>query len=117
MRRKIAQWLVSMVCGAAMSPFLSGARSADAGCNLIPGTAKTFNSTLGSTNRPFAAPGETLEVAIRPCDTASLGLTANPANHVVTVLFTPPTGPSRQMHSLNDGTSALIASTRRRRLL
>jgi Tol biopolymer transport system component len=67
-------------------------RPVDAGCNLIPGTAKSFNAALGATNRPFAAPGEALEVAVRPCDTASPGLGAAAANHIVTVLFTPTTG-------------------------
>jgi len=39
---------------------------AHASCNLIPGTEKTFDAALGATNRPFAAPGETLEVRLRP---------------------------------------------------
>src|ERR1051325_8150314 len=63
---------------------------AHAACNLIPGTTKTFTATLGPTNRPFAAPGESLELALRPCDTASLS--TDPTGHVVTVLFTPPDG-------------------------
>jgi len=66
-------------------------RLVDAGCNLIPGTTRTFNATLGATNRPFAAPGETVELRLRPCDPASLGMAAG--NHVVTVIFTPPSGP------------------------
>ena len=41
---------------------------AHAGCNLFPTTAKTFNATLGATNRPFAAPGESVEVTLRSCD-------------------------------------------------
>ena len=61
-------------------------------CNLIPGTALTFNSTLGSTNRPFAAPNEPLEVGVRGCDVASRGLTATASDHVVTVVFTPASG-------------------------
>src|SRR6476646_7285945 len=53
-----------------------GAQSrAEAGCNLIPGTAKTFNAELGATNRPYAAPGEPLEIALRQCDPTAL--TAN----------------------------------------
>ena len=64
---------------------------AHAGCNLIPGTAKTFNAALGATNRPFAAPGEALEVTLRDCDPGTL---ADPiANHLVTVVFQPPSGP------------------------
>ncbi len=63
-----------------------------AGCNLIPGTEKSFESSLGATNRPFAGPGESLDIRVRPCDQASPGLGANPTDHVVTVVFTPPTG-------------------------
>ncbi len=63
-----------------------------ASCNLIPGTIKTFNGTLGATNRPFAGPGERLELHVRPCDQGSTGFTANPADLVVTVIFTPATG-------------------------
>lgn len=68
-------------------------RAADAACNLIPGTELTFNSTLGAANRPFAAPGERLDLKLRPCDTGSPKLTANAADHLVTVVFTPMTGP------------------------
>lgn len=67
-------------------------RTVDAACNLIPGTIKTFNSTLGATNRPFAAPNENIELRLRPCDVNSPGIGATPADNVVTVLFTPPSG-------------------------
>jgi hypothetical protein len=40
---------------------LAGARVAVAGCNLIPGTVKTFDGAVGAANRPFAAPGERLD--------------------------------------------------------
>ncbi|MCC6764982.1 MAG: PD40 domain-containing protein [Deltaproteobacteria bacterium] len=69
------------------------ARTAWAGCNLIPGTAKAFNGALGATNRPYAAPGERLEVTMRNCDATSSGLTVNATDHVVTVVFQPPSGP------------------------
>src|SRR5262245_10094970 len=65
----------------------------DAGCNLIPGTSKSFQGTLGATNRPFAAPGENVEVNLRPCDSGSSGLSPIVDNHVVTVVFQPPAGP------------------------
>ncbi|HUO38143.1 MAG TPA: hypothetical protein VMU34_10005, partial [Mycobacterium sp.] len=63
-----------------------------AACNLIPQTAKTFNSTLGATNRPFAAPGESVEVRLRPCDVGSAGIAATATGNVVTVVFTPTNG-------------------------
>jgi Tol biopolymer transport system component len=76
-----------------------GARPAHAGCNLIPGTAKVFNATLGATNRPFAAPGERLELRTRPCDSTS----ALAANDVVTVVFQPPTGSPHAVVLTTDG--------------
>jgi len=82
---------------------------ARAGCNLIPGTAKTFNSTMGATNRPYAAPGERLELAVRSCDTLATGLTPNPADHIVTVVFTPASGP-RHAIVLNAADCSAIAS-------
>jgi Tol biopolymer transport system component len=72
---------------------LGDGRRVQAGCNLIPGTEETFNGVLGAANRPFAAPGERLDLSIRPCDSASPGLTPNASDHVVTVIFTPPSGP------------------------
>lgn len=66
--------------------------SARAACNLIPGTSLIFNAELGATNRPFAGPGEAIEVMLRGCDAPS-ALLANPADHLVTVVFSPPTGP------------------------
>jgi hypothetical protein len=74
-----------------------GAAPAWGDCNLIPGTIKTFNGTMGATNRPFAGPGERIEVRLRPCDAASIGLGATAADHVVTVVFKPPTGPSHAL--------------------
>jgi len=67
---------------------------ARAACNLIPGTEKTFGSTLGAANRPFAAPGERLELRLRTCDTSS-GFLANGTDHVVTLAFKPASGVNR----------------------
>jgi Tol biopolymer transport system component len=74
----------------------------DAGCNLIPGTAKTFNAAVGATNRPFAAPGERVEVHSRPCDQLGPlgGITATAADHVVTVVFQPPAPAQRNVFVL-----------------
>ena len=77
----------------AVTAVLGSGPAAHGGCNLIPGTIKTFNSTLGTSNRPYAAPGERLELHLRPCDTASPGLTADATDHIVTVVFTPAAGP------------------------
>ena len=82
--RNTSLWTIAVAVAAAAA----GAPPAHAGCNLIPGTAKTFNATLGATNRPFAAPGERLELRTRPCDaTAPLA-----GNQVITVVFQPLNG-------------------------
>ena len=65
-----------------------------AACNLIPGTEKTFVGVLGTVNRPFAAPGESVEVRLRSCDTESVGFGATAADHTVTVVFQPSLGPA-----------------------
>jgi hypothetical protein len=59
-----------------------------AACNLIPGTEKSFSAALGATNRPYAAPGERLELKLRPCDASPGFLPAGDA-HVVTLVFKP----------------------------
>jgi len=77
-------------------------RAAHAACNLIPGTAKTFDSILGATNRPFAAPGEPLEIRLRPCDTGSTGFLPTGDEHVVTMVFKAPGGTNRVVALAND---------------
>ena len=76
-------------------PLLTTARRADAACNLIPGTAKSYDSIVGAANRPFAAPGELLELRMRPCDVASPGFLPTGDDQVVTVVFKAPGGTSR----------------------
>ena len=87
----------------------ASARRADAACNLIPGTTKTFSGTLGTTNRPFAAPGETIEVAVRGCDAISTGLLATAGDHVVSFVFTPPAPAKPSLVVLAADCSALTA--------
>lgn len=74
---------------------VAGAGVAHAACNLIPGTIRAYDGALGMTNRPFAAPGEYLEVALRACDMASPGLSPAATDHWVTVVFTPTNGAAR----------------------
>jgi Tol biopolymer transport system component len=71
--------------------------AARAGCNLIPQAQPIFRGALGTLDRPFAGPGDFVELHVRPtiCDGTSPGLGADPSNLVVTLLFTPPTGPKR----------------------
>src|SRR5688572_20011794 len=90
LRRCIVTSLAVIALAAAST--LVSARWANAACNLIPGQRGQFPGALGVLDRPFAGPGEPVEIAVRGCD-ASPGLSANAADHTVTVLFTPPAGP------------------------
>jgi Tol biopolymer transport system component len=70
---------------------------ADAACNLIPSASKTFRGALGTTNRPFASPGDFVEVGVDQarCDSGSPGFAADGADHVVTLVFKPTGGQAR----------------------
>src|SRR5882724_1341455 len=87
----VALLVVSLLGG------LFGGREAHAACNLIPSASKTFRGALGATNRPFAAPGDFVEVAVDPsrCDTGSSGFAADGEDHVVTIVFKPTGGQAR----------------------
>ncbi len=65
--------------------FLSPGR-AHASCNQIPGATTTFRGRIGTLNRPFAAPGEIVQVRVSPACDAGHELPANP---VVSVFFLP----------------------------
>ena len=72
-------------------------RPAEAACNLIPQVQKTFRGTLGSADRPFALPGDFVELSLNPalCDGASSGFD-NSTSYVVSLFYTPlANGPRR----------------------
>ncbi|HVM95463.1 MAG TPA: hypothetical protein VMT89_03690, partial [Candidatus Acidoferrales bacterium] len=52
-------------CVIGFSFALAAPTLAHAACNLIPQTDKTFESVRGSTNRPYAGPGEPIDVRLR----------------------------------------------------
>jgi len=95
--------LIAAMCGIVL------ATGAEAACNLIPGTLKSFNSTLGASNRPFAAPGESVELRLRPCD-PSPGIGAAAGDQVVTVVFTPPSGTPNAVVLTSAGDCSGLAS-------
>ncbi|MCC6765882.1 MAG: PD40 domain-containing protein [Deltaproteobacteria bacterium] len=67
--------------------------AAHATCDVIPGTQQSFASTLATTNRPFAEPGDWVHLSRDPvCHAASPGFVPPAANQVVTLVFTPPGG-------------------------
>jgi hypothetical protein len=79
---------------------LASLRLAEAACNLIPSAAQTFRGTLGTTDRPYASPGEIVELRVRPaiCDGVSAGFgSTNPPPYDVTIVFTPPQGGPRNV--------------------
>ncbi len=58
-------------------------------CNLIPGQLGTFRGSSGDINRPFAGPGDIVEIELDPeCH----GQNQFSATDVVTVVFKPPSG-------------------------
>ncbi len=66
--------------------------AADASCNQIPGVTNSFRGAHGVVDRPFAGPGDQLELRFSPsCDAGSAFL-ADPEAHVVTLFFTPAGG-------------------------
>src|SRR6185436_16434308 len=71
--------------------------TADAGCDLIPQSQPIFRGSLGSLDRPFAAPGDFVELHVRQtlCDQASPGLPVSVDDVIVTLVFEPITGPKR----------------------
>jgi hypothetical protein len=75
----------------------AAARQADAACNLIPSASKSFRGTLGDLNRPFAAPGDFVEIGASParCAAASPGFSAVEDDQIVSVVFEPQGGTPR----------------------
>jgi len=85
-------WCATLLVPALLVSVALDAQPSHAACNLIPGTEKTYASHLGATNRPFAAPGERVELKLRSCDDASTGFLADPDTMAVTLVFEPPAG-------------------------
>jgi len=80
-------WIIPLALAAAMPT------AARAACNIIPGTTQTFRGTVAAADRPFAGPGDVLELHRDPCDSAGSGFSAIATNQVITFVFTPPNGP------------------------
>src|SRR5882724_7997636 len=80
-----------LVSGAGVALVLLTAGHAGAACNLIPQAQILFRGALGSVDRPYAAPGDLVDLDVRStlCDGTSTGFTAAPGNHVVTLVFEP----------------------------
>ena len=68
----------------------SWASTAGASCDLFPGVERTYSSSLGSANRPWAAPGESIVVKHRVCDGGGAATEVIGADNLVTVAFLEP---------------------------
>lgn len=69
-------------------------RDAKAACDIIPPAKREFRSSLGSISRPFAKPGDLVDISLDPvCHSLSPGFSDRTEDHVVTLVFTPPGGP------------------------
>jgi len=80
-----------------LAPLLA-ASPAHASCNLIPQAQQTFRGARGAADRPYAAPGDFVELSLRPgvCEPAGAAFSATADDHIVTLVFTPPNnGPTR----------------------
>ena len=81
-------------CGLVMALTLS-ATSAYGACDFIPGATNEFTATATKIDRPFASPGEFVEVTPYVACT-SAALLPTPEDHVVTVLFGAADDPHRR---------------------
>ena len=100
--RSIAS-LVIILVALVVSP-----RAAGAGCNLIPSASRTYRGALGALNKPYAAPGDFVEVGVEParCDDArSPGFGSDGGDDVVTVVFKPAGNPTRVVFLTADSCS------------
>jgi Tol biopolymer transport system component len=100
----------------AASIALASATAARAACNLIPQAVQTYRAARGTANRPYAAPGDYVEVAVRPggCDvgaTALAGPDGPTSSYVVSLIFTPPDGGPRRVVFLSPGSCAASPAT------
>jgi len=87
-------------------------------CNLIPQAQQTFRGARGAADRPFAAPGDFVEIGVRPqiCDVGSEAIGAGgrtAADYVVTLVFTPESSGPRRVVYLTTGSCNSTANQSR----
>jgi hypothetical protein len=75
-----------------------GANRAHAACNLIPSATQSFRAARGVANRPFAGPGEFVELRSGSCaGPTPLFASTDPDDYAVTFVFVPPAGGPRHV--------------------
>jgi Tol biopolymer transport system component len=76
----------------------AGIAPAYACCNVIPGTTQSFRASQTTIDRPFAGPGDFVELTLDPtCSPVAREFSLQPADQVITVVFTPPHGALRNV--------------------
>jgi len=87
--RRVVVALVGLAAVLAMAE-----RQALATCNVIPGVANAFRGALGTTDRPFAGPGDWVDIGLDQCARAAVtpvrGFALPETANVVTFIFKPP---------------------------
>lgn len=98
--------------GVALLALFLGAVPARASCDLFPTVERSYEGVLGATNRPYAAPGETLEIRHRDCDDGGKNPAAQADQNLVTVAFLDPGGQSGSLvvvaDECDDSLTALV---------
>ncbi|MGH7895196.1 MAG: hypothetical protein ACREQL_11050 [Candidatus Binatia bacterium] len=91
---------------------LAGLRRADAACNIIPPALPTFRGALGSTDRPYARPGDWVRLIRNPvCHGDATGFLGATGDQVVTIVFEPSAGGPRNIVALSTNCAAVDTAT------
>jgi len=93
-RLLVALVVVLGALGAPRSP-----REAGAACNIVPAAKVSFRGFAGSVDRPFAKPGDWIEVSLAGECARSPGFGGDPSDLVVLLVFAPNTG-ARNLRAL-----------------
>ena len=87
-RRRFVVWTWFFV----VLPHFSVPTASHGACNVIPRAVEQFESALGASNRPFASPGDFVEIALRRTSTSGMGGTVAAEDLVALFVFSPPAG-------------------------
>ncbi|MEO2169267.1 MAG: hypothetical protein ABGY42_14345, partial [bacterium] len=86
------------------------AGAAQASCQHFPGVERTYGGALGSANRPWAAPGESLELRHRSCDSGGAEPALLGSDNVVTIAYLEPGGTGASLVVLTDTCDAALVA-------
>lgn len=83
--------------GLALLVSVVGISAARAACDAIPHARSSFRGALGSVDRPFAGPGDWLELTLDPKCHGSVQFDGDARRHVATFVFVPSNGGPRNV--------------------